>query len=60
METTTVERVYLTYDEAELFTGLHKTTIWRAVKAGVLKASGSGRGVRFSRDELRCWMESRA
>ena len=59
MEATTVERTYLSYEEAEIFTGLHRVTIWRAVRAGELKASGSGRGVRFSRDELRRWMESR-
>lgn len=59
METATVERAYLTYDEAEVFTGLHKTTIWRAVKAGELRASESKRGVRFGRDELIRWMDSR-
>ncbi len=59
MEATTIERTYLSYEEAEIFTGLHRVTIWRAVRAGELKASGSGRGVRFSRDELRRWMESR-
>lgn len=52
MEAPTVERTYLNYEEAEIFTGLHRVTIWRAMRAGELKASGSGRGVRFSRDEL--------
>lgn len=59
MEATTVEREYVGYGEAEVITGLNRVTIWRAVKAGELKASGSGRGVRFSRDELRRWMDSR-
>ena len=59
MEATTVEPAYLNYPEAERFTGLHRVTIWRAVREGRLRASGSGRGVRFSRDELRRWMESR-
>ncbi len=59
MEATTVEREYVGYGDAEIITGLNRVTIWRAVKAGELKASGSGRGVRFSRDELRRWMDSR-
>ena len=53
MEATVVEPAYLTYAEAERFTGLHRVTIWRAVRKGELKASGGGRGVRFSCDELR-------
>ena len=59
MQATTIEPAYLNYEQAEIFTGLHKVTIWRAVRAGNLKASGSGRGVRFSRDELIRWMETR-
>ena len=59
MEVTVVEPAYLNYSEAERFTGLHRVTIWRAVRRGELKASGGGRGVRFSRDELCRWMESR-
>lgn len=59
MEATTVMPAYLTYPEAEQLTGLHRVSIWRAVRSGQLKASGSGRGVRFSRDELIRWMESR-
>jgi excisionase family DNA binding protein len=59
MEATAVEPAYLNYPEAERFTGLHRVTIWRAVRDGALKASGSGRGVRFSTAELRRWMESR-
>jgi excisionase family DNA binding protein len=59
MEATTVKPAYLTYSEAERFTGLHRVSIWRAVRSGQLKASGSGRGVRFGRDELIRWMNSR-
>ena len=59
MEAPTVDRVYLSYEEAEILTGLHRVSFWRAVRAGELKASGSGRGVRFSRDELIRWMDSR-
>jgi excisionase family DNA binding protein len=36
-----------------------RTTLWRAVKAGRLRASGPGTAVRFHRDELNRWMDSR-
>ncbi len=59
VQATTTEKLYLTYREAEQLTGLHETTIWRALKTGELKASGRGRGIRFARAELIRWMESR-
>ena len=59
METATVEKVWFTYPEAEERTGLSATTLWRALRAGELQASGRGRGIRFHRDELDRFMESR-
>lgn len=59
METATVEKVWFNYPEAEERTGLSSTTLWRALRAGELRASGSGRGIRFHRDELDRWMNSR-
>lgn len=59
METAAVERVWLNYPEAKERTGLSSTTLWRALRAGELRASGSGRGIRFHRDELDRFMESR-
>lgn len=59
METATVEKVWLSYPEATARTGLSDTTLWRALRAGELRASGSGRGIRFHRDELDRFMESR-
>jgi len=50
---------YLDYTQAAAFVHLDKTTIWRATKSGALKASGPGRAVRFHRDELDRWMNSR-
>lgn len=52
MEATTVERGYLRYSEAETYTGLHRVTLWRAVKSGRLKASGYGAAVRFRVEDL--------
>jgi excisionase family DNA binding protein len=59
MATATVERPYLTYEEAAQYTNLSPVTLWRAVRAGHLKASGPGRAVRFHKDELDRLMRSR-
>jgi excisionase family DNA binding protein len=59
MEATATESPYLTYEEASQYCRCERTTIYRAVKAGHLKASGYGRVVRFHRDELDRWMDSR-
>jgi excisionase family DNA binding protein len=47
MKATQVERPYLTYAEAESYTGLHRVTLWRAVRDHRLKTSGYGRAIRF-------------
>ncbi len=59
METTVTESPYLDYGQAAAYCNVDRTTIWRAVKAGTLKQSGPGRAVRFHRDELDRWMDSR-
>ena len=50
---------YLDYELAAAYCNVNRTTIWRAVKAGKLRASGPGMAVRFHRDELDRWMDSR-
>ncbi len=59
METVATASPYLTYEEAASYCRCERTTLWRAVKAGSLKAYGPGRAVRFHRDELDRWMDSR-
>ncbi len=59
MEATATESPYLTYEEAAHYCRCERTTIYRAVKAGRLRASGPGTAVRFHRDELDRWMDSR-
>lgn len=59
MEATVTESPYLDYDRAAAYCNVDRTTIWRAVKAGHLNESGPGRAVRFHRDELDRWMNSR-
>jgi len=59
MQAATVERSYLSYKEAAQYTNLSPVTLWRAVRAGRLKASGPGRAVRFHREELDRFMNLR-
>ena len=59
METATVEKVWFSYREAEERTGISSTTLWRGLRSGEVRASGSGRGIRFHRDELDKWMSNR-
>ena len=59
MEATATESPYLTYAEAAAYCNVERTTIYRGVKAGRLRASGPGTAVRFHRDELERWMDAR-
>jgi excisionase family DNA binding protein len=59
MQVTATQSPYLTYEEAACYCRCDRTTLWRAVKAGELRASGPGRAVRFYRDALCSWMDSR-
>lgn len=59
MEATAIESPYLTYEEAANYCRCERTTLYRAVRRGSLKASGPGTAVRFHRDELDRWMDSR-
>lgn len=59
MEATATQTPYLTYEEAARYCAVERTTIYRAVKAGRLRASGPGTAVRFRCDELDRWMDSR-
>jgi excisionase family DNA binding protein len=59
MEMAVKESPYLTYEVAAAYCNVDRTTIWRAVKAGQLQASGPGTAVRFHRNELDRWMNSR-
>lgn len=59
MAATATESPYLDYTQAAAYCNVDRTTLWRAVRAGDLRASGPGRAVRFHRDELDRWMDSR-
>ena len=59
MEATVTDSPYFDYVRAAAYCNVNRTTIYRAVKAGRLRASGPGTAVRFHRDELDRWMDSR-
>ena len=56
MQQATPQRVWLNYTEAEAYTGLQRTTIWRAVRDGRLRAGGLRGTPRFHRDDLDSFM----
>jgi excisionase family DNA binding protein len=56
---TSTESPYLDYSQSAAYCNVDRTTLWRAVKAGRLRASGPGMAIRFHRDELDRWMNSR-
>ena len=60
MEATVTNSPYLTYREAADYCRVNRSTLWRAVKAGRLRAFGPGAAVRFHRDALDQWMSSRS
>jgi excisionase family DNA binding protein len=55
-----VRREYLSYREAEVFSGLSRTTLWRLIGAGEIKAARVGRAVRISRLSLQEFMDRAA
>ncbi len=52
-----VQPLYLTYRQAGTFTGLSRTTLWKLINAGEVKASRVGRAVRIDRRSLEDYME---
>ena len=59
MQATMEESPYFNYVQSAAYSNVERTTIYRAMKAGQLKASGPGMAVRFHRDELDRWMDAR-
>jgi excisionase family DNA binding protein len=55
-----VQREWISYLEAERYSGLSHTTLWRYVGSGELKAARVGRSVRIHLPTLRSFMEVRA
>jgi len=55
-----VQQEWVSYPEAERYSGLSHTTLWRYVGDGSLKAARVGRSVRIHLPSLREFMEEKA
>jgi excisionase family DNA binding protein len=55
-----VQQEWISYPDAERFSGLSHTTIWRYVNSGDLKAARVGRSVRLHFPSLQAFMEENA
>jgi len=55
-----VQREWISYPEAERYSGLSHTTLWRCVAKGDLKAAKIGRSVRIHLPSLREFMKRAA
>ena len=52
-----IQHEWISYPEAERYSGLSHTTLWRYVTSGELKAARVGRSVRIHLPSLRQFME---
>ena len=55
-----VQQEWVSYPEAERYSGLSHTTLWRYVSSGQLKAARVGRSVRIHLPGLKEFMEEKA
>jgi excisionase family DNA binding protein len=53
-----VQQEWLSYSEAERYSGLSHTTLWRYVTSGELRAARVGRSIRIHLPTLRRFMEA--
>ena len=52
-----VTREWVTYREAEELSGLSRTTLWKLLSAGEVKAARVGRAVRINRRSIDGYLE---
>ena len=52
-----VTREWVTYKQAEELSGLSRTTLWKLLSAGEIKAARVGRAVRINRRSLDGYLE---
>jgi excisionase family DNA binding protein len=57
MTTATEEAAWLSYPEAQRFSGLGRTKLWELISRGDVKAAKVGRAVRINRSSLDQYME---
>jgi excisionase family DNA binding protein len=54
---TELQREWLTYAEAQTVSGLGRTTLWKLLNSGEIKAARVGRAVRLNRRSLEEYLE---
>ncbi len=54
---TEITREWITYKQAEELSGLSRTTLWKLLSAGEIKAARIGRAVRINRRSLEGYLE---
>jgi excisionase family DNA binding protein len=52
-----ITREWVTYKQAEELSGLSRTTLWKLVTAGEIKAARIGRAVRINRRSIDDYLE---
>jgi excisionase family DNA binding protein len=52
-----ITREWVTYKQAEELSGLSRTTLWKLLSAGEIKAARIGRAVRINRRSLDDYLE---
>jgi excisionase family DNA binding protein len=57
---TVLQREWLTYAEAQAVSGLGRTTLWKLLSSGEIKAARVGRAVRINRRSLDGYLERAA
>jgi excisionase family DNA binding protein len=57
MTTVVEEAAWLSYPEAQRFSGLGRTKLWKLISAGEVEAAKVGRAVRISRPSLDAYMK---
>ena len=57
MATVVEEAAWISYSEAQRYTGLGRTKLWELVSAGEVEAAKVGRAVRISRKSLEEYMK---
>ena len=60
MTTVVEEAAWLSYPEAQRFSGLGRTKLWELISSGEVQAAKIGRAVRISRRSLDEYMETNA
>jgi excisionase family DNA binding protein len=57
MTTVVEEAAWLSYPEAQRFSGLGRTKLWKLISAGEVEAAKVGRAVRISRPSLDAYLK---